>query len=147
MALTLFRITRPFENLAGWTDEIDHFFDDAFRTERPKTDWHPPIDIQHHHNGYVLKADLPGVKKEDIRITLENGYLTLAGERQYGQVENRDHYHRIERSYGKFQRSFKVPDGIGEKDIQAKYRDGVLELKIPLPKPEAPKKIKVHINS
>jgi len=146
MALTLLRRTRPFENLNSWYNEIDRFFEDSYPAARVKSDWYPSVDIRRDKNGYILKADLPGLKKENILLTLENGYLTLSGERKSDHEENKEHYQRLERTYGTFKRTFKVPEGLTEKDIQAKYDSGVLELTIPVPEPDHPKKVNVKID-
>jgi HSP20 family protein len=145
MALTLFKRRRPFEGLTTSNDEFDNFFDDNFTTENIRSTWYPAVDIEHKEKEYVLKADLPGLKKEDIKVTIENGYLTLKGERKTEHEENKNNYHRIERTYGTFQRSFKISEGLTEKQIKATYHDGVLELTIPTPKVEEPKSIDVKV--
>ncbi len=145
MALTLFKSRSPFEGLTTWYDDFEKFFDESFTRENLSSTWYPAVDIEHREKEYVLKADLPGVKKEDIKVTVENGYLTLKGERKSEQKENKNNYHRIERTYGNFQRSFKIPEGLTEKEIKAKYHDGVLELTLPTPKAEEPKSIKVKV--
>jgi HSP20 family protein len=146
MALTLFKRRRPFEGLTTWGDDFDSFFDTSFSTEDLTTNLYPAVDIEHKENKYLLKADLPGLKKEDIKVTIVDGYLTLKGERKSEHEENKENFHRIERSYGTFQRSFKVPEGLTEENIKAKYTNGVLELTIPVPKVEKPKSIDVKID-
>jgi HSP20 family molecular chaperone IbpA len=94
-----------------------------------------------------MKADLPGVKKEDLHVELKNGYLTLKGVRksEHEDKDKKHGYYRVERSYGRFERIFRVPEGLTEKDIKAKYHDGVLELSIPAPKAEGKKAIEVKV--
>ena len=145
MAITLWRNRRPFEGLTGWFDDIDTWFDTGFFTDLPETVWRPAIDIEEKDGNYLVKADLPGMNKKDIHLELRDGYLTLRGERKSEQEENKDNYHRIERTYGTFERSFRVPEGVTEKDIHAKYKDGVLELTIPTPKVEEPKTTEVKV--
>ena len=145
MAITLFRNRTPFEGLTGWFDDVDTWFDTGFFTELPDTTWRPSIDVEEKDGTYLLRADLPGMKKNDIHLELKDGYLTLRGERKSEHEEDKDTYHRIERTYGTFERTFKVPEGITEKDIQAKYKDGVLELTIPTPKVKEPKTTEVKI--
>ena len=145
MAITLWRTRRPFEGLNRWFDDVDTWFDTGFFTDLPETMWRPAIDIEEKDGKYLVKADLPGLKKNDIHVELKDGYLTLRGERKSEHEENEENYHRIERTYGTFERSFKVPDGITEKDIHAKYKDGVLELTIPMPKLEEPKVTEVRV--
>lgn len=145
MAITLFRNRRPFEGLTRWFDDIDTWFDTGFFTDVPDTIWRPAIDVEEKDGNYLVRADLPGMKKSDIHVELKDGYLTLRGERKSEHEENKDNYHRIERTYGTFERSFRVPEGVTEKEIHAKYKDGVLELTIPAPKVEEPKTTEVKV--
>ena len=145
MAITLWRSRRPFEGLTGWFDDVDTWFDTGFFTELPDTMWRPSIDVEETAGTYLLRADLPGMKKNDIHLELKDGYLTLRGERKSEHEVNTDNYHRIERTYGTFERTFKVPEGVTEKDIHAKYKDGVLELTIPTPKVKEPQTTEVKI--
>jgi len=145
MAITLWRRRRPFEGLTRWFDDLDSWFDDDFFTETLERKWAPAVDIEEKDGKYLLKADLPGLKKEDIHLELHDGYLTLKGERKSEHEEKKENYHRMERTYGSFQRSFRVPESVTEKDIKAKYHDGVLEMTIPAPKEEKPKAIDVKI--
>ena len=146
MAITLWKNRRPFEGLTRWFDDIDTWFDTGFFTELPERAWRPAIDVQEKDGKYLVRADLPGMKKSDIHVELKDGYLTLRGERKSEHEENKENYHRIERTYGTFERTFRVPEGVTEKDIQAKYKDGVLELTLPAPKVEEPKTTEVKID-
>ena len=146
MEITLWRNRRPLEGLKSWFGDIDTWFDTDFFSRPLEKNWSPALDIQDKDGTYLVKADLPGLKKEDIHLELHDGYLTLKGERKYEHTEKEDYYRRIERTYGTFQRSLKVPKGLTEKDIKAKYRDGVLEVTIPTPKVEKPKAINVKID-
>ena len=145
MAITLWRHRRPFEGLTRWCDDLDNWFDNSFFTEPLEGLWEPAVDIEEKDGKYLVKADLPGLKKKDIHIELHDGYLTLKAERKSENEGKKENYHRTERTYGTFQRSFKVPEGITEKDIKAKYHDGVLELTVPVPKVEKPKAIDVKV--
>ena len=145
MAITLFRRRRPLEGLTTWFNDFDSWFDNDFFDRTTETTWTPAIDIKEQNGKYLLKADLPGINKKDIHVELKDGYLTLKGERKSEHAENNANYHRIERTYGSFQRSFRVPEGLTEKDIIAKYNDGVLEMSIPVPKVEKPKAIEVKV--
>ena len=146
MAITLWRNRVPFEGLTRWIDDIDTLFDTGFLEEFGEKMWRPAIDVEEKDGTYLVKADLPGMKKNDIHIELKDGYLTLKGERKSEHEENKDNYHRIERTYGAFERTFKVPEGVTEKDIHAKYKDGVLELTVPVPKVEEPKTVELKID-
>ena len=145
MAITLFRNRRPFEGLTTWFSDLDSLFDEDFFTPVFERTWAPAIDIEEKDGEYLLKADLPGLNKKDIHVELKDGYLTLKGERNSEHEDKEKNYRRIERVYGSFQRSFKVPEGLTEKDIKAKYKDGTLELTIPVPKVEKPKAIRVKV--
>jgi HSP20 family protein len=146
MAITLLRNRAPFEGLTRWFNDIDPWYDTGFSGDMPDTKWRPAIDVEEKDGTYLLKADLPGMKKGDIHIELKEGYLTLRGERKSEHEENKENYHRIERTYGTFERTFRVPEGVTEKDIHAKYRDGVLELTVPTPKVVEPKTTEVKID-
>ena len=138
MAITLWRTRTPFEGLLRRLD--DEFFSAGFEKA-----WMPAIDVEEKDGAYLVKADLPGLKKDDIHIELRNRVLTLRGERRDEHEENKDGYHRVERSFGSFERSLRVPEGVTEKDIHAKYTDGVLELSIPAPAAKEPKAIEIKI--
>jgi HSP20 family protein len=138
MAITLWRNRTPFEGLLRW------FEDETFPADFDRT-FTPALDVEEKDGTYLVKADLPGLKKDDIHIELRNGLLTLRGERRDEHEEKKGRYHWVERTYGSFERSFCVPEGVTEKDIHAKYRDGVLELSIPVPKAPEPKAIEVKV--
>jgi HSP20 family protein len=107
--------------------------------------WRPAVDVEEKDGKYMVRADLPGLKKKDIHVELHDGYLTIRGERKAEHKEDKRDYYRYERTYGSFERSLKVPEGITEKDIHAKYKDGVLELTVPAPKAVEPKTTGVKI--
>ena len=144
MAITLWRNRIPFEGLTRWFDDIDTWFDTGF-PDLPEMNWRPAIDIEEKDGKYLVRADLPGLNKKDIHVVLRDGYLTLRGERKSEHEENKDNFHRIERTYGSFERTFRVPEGVTEKDIHAKYKDGVLELTVPIPKPIEAKTTEVKV--
>ena len=110
------------------------------------SDWAPAVDISEKEKEYLVKAELPGVKKEDVKIELLNGVLTLSGERKYQKEEKDEKTHRIESSYGSFVRSFVVPEDVLAEKIVADYKDGILAVHLPktdIKKP-ATKTIKVN---
>ena len=145
MAITLWRHREPFEGLYRWFNDIDTLYDMGFFGDLPDMTWRPAIDVEEKDGKYLVRADLPGMKKKDIHVELKDGYLTLRGERKSEHKENKDNYHKIERTYGTFERTFRVPESVTEKDIHAKYKDGVLELTVPAPKVEKPKPIELKI--
>lgn len=106
--------------------------------------WLPPVDLREEEQQFVIQMEVPGLKKEDIDIHLENNVLTLRGERKFEQEEQKQNYHRIERFYGKFARSFTLPSLIKAAGIGASLKDGVLEVTIPKAEESKPKKIAIQ---
>ena len=102
-------------------------------------DWSPLVDISEDDKEYLVKADLPEMKKEDVKVTVENGVLSISGERKSEKEEKRNKFHRIERSYGTFLRTFTLPDNADSTKIAAEFKEGVLKVhlpKIPAAKPQ-----------
>jgi HSP20 family protein len=102
-------------------------------------DWSPLVDISEDDKEYLVKADLPEMKKEDVKVTVENGVLSISGERKSEKEEKRKKFHRIERSYGTFLRTFTLPDNADSTKIAAEFKEGVLKVhlpKIPATKPQ-----------
>jgi HSP20 family protein len=106
--------------------------------------WAPAVDIKEEQTRFVIYADLPGVKVEDIEITMDKGVLTVRGERNLEKEEDRNGYRRVERARGTFYRRFSLPDTADAERIQAKSRDGVLEIVIPKQEKSQPRKISVQ---
>lgn len=95
-----------------------------------RADWVPPVDISETDQEFQIKAELPGIKKQAIKVTLEGGILTLQGERPEEQEEKGRRLHRVERSYGRFVRSFTLPDVVDATKVNAEYKDGMLTLRL-----------------
>ena len=108
-------------------------------------DWAPSVDISETDGEYQIKAEIPDVKKEDVKVTLEDGVLTIQGERKHEKEEKGKKYHRIERSYGSFVRSFTLPDLVDEEKVKAEFKDGVLNLQLPKSEKANPKAIEVKV--
>ena len=108
-------------------------------------EWAPLVDIEETEKEYLVKAELPEVKKEDVKVTLEEGTLTIQGERKLEKEEKGKTIHRIERSYGKFLRTFTVPRDVDEKKIVAEFREGVLLVRVPKAEVFKPKAIEVKV--
>jgi HSP20 family protein len=106
-------------------------------------EWLPSVDIVEDQKEWLVKADLPEVKKEDVKVTVENGVLTITGERKFEKEEKDKKYHRVERSYGNFLRSFTLPEGADGTKVAADFKDGVL--KVHLPKSEKAKNQAVEV--
>jgi HSP20 family protein len=94
-------------------------------------DWSPEVDISEDDHGYLLKADLPEMKKEDVRVTVEDGILCVSGERKSVKEDQKKKFHRIERSFGNFRRSFTLPEDADSTKVTAEFRDGVLKVHLP----------------
>lgn len=109
------------------------------------TEWVPVVDITEDDKEYVIKAELPGVKKEDVKVTVENGRLSLYGERKMEKEEKEKKYHRIERSYGSFLRSFTLPEGANAEKVSAEFADGVLRVRLPKNETAVPRSVEVKV--
>ena len=108
-------------------------------------DWAPVVDIAETQEEYLIKAELPEVKKEDVKVTVENGVLRIEGERRQEKEENTKKFHRIERAYGAFVRTFAVPDNIEEANVSAEFKDGVLNVHLPKTEKAKHKAIEVKV--
>ncbi len=141
----------PFRELEEISERLNRFFDrpDSRRRNGKEfltvVDWSPAVDITETDGEFHLKAELPGVKKEDVRVTLEKGVLTLQGERKEEREEKGRKVHRIERSYGHFVRTFAIPDMVDETKVKAEFKDGVLHLRLPKSERALPKAIEVVV--
>ena len=141
----------PFKDLLTLQDRMNRLFDDSMRGVRQTDEglagavWSPAVDIYETDNEVVLKAEVPGVNQKDIDIQVENNTLTLRGERKIDKETARENYHRIERSYGSFLRSFTLPGTIDQEKIRADYKDGVLKIEMPKLEETKSKQIKVSL--
>ena len=108
-------------------------------------DWEPLADITEDDKEYVIKAELPDVKREDVKVTVENGVLTIAGERKFEKEEKKKKYHRVERGYGTFVRSFTLPDDADASKVKAEFKNGLLTVHLPKSENAKPKQIEVNI--
>jgi HSP20 family protein len=108
-------------------------------------EWAPLVDIMEDEAGYVIKAELPEVKKEDVKLTVQDGVLMLSGERKFVKEEKDKKYHRVERAYGSFVRSFSLPEDADEDKVTADFKDGVLQVHLPKSEKARPKNIEVKI--
>lgn len=124
-------------------DTINRLMSDQ-ATARP---WAPAVDILETENELVLKADVPGIDQKDIDIQIENGTLTLKGERKFERDEKNKGFHRMERSYGAFVRYFTLPDTVDSEHVRAEYSSGVLSVTLPKKEVAKPRSIKVQVNN
>jgi HSP20 family protein len=152
--LTTWNPVREFDSLG---DRLSRLFDgfllparrgDARGSEEGLglAEWMPAVDITETPKSYLIKSDIPDVKKEDIKVTLQNGVLRISGERRMEKDEKDKRHHRIERSFGSFVRMFTLPEDASSDGVKAECKDGVLTVTVPrTPKPEAPPEIAVKV--
>jgi len=136
----------PFTDLLDLRNEMNRLFDTFFgRGEKNQRGWYPAVDIYEEKDRYIVKAELPGMKQEDIKLSIVNNTLTLRGERKAEHEHRRDGYHRVERAYGEFCRSFQLPAEVDADKIKAVYKDGILEVTIPKSEKAKPKEITIKV--
>jgi HSP20 family protein len=148
--MTLVRWSDPFREFAQLQDRINRAFSEAYGRgdEGLMTSgtWVPPVDIyQNGDHEVVLKAELPDMTREDIDITVDNGTLTIRGEKKFSSEAKEDSFHRIERRYGTFSRSFSLPQTVDTAKVGAEYKNGVLTVRLPLREEAKPRQIKVDV--
>ena len=139
--------TSPWRLMQQWQTELDRARRQMANTERTleeEASWIPAVDIREEHDQYLLQADVAGVKPQEIEIATDKGVLSIKGERKQEVVEDKERFTRIERRFGKFQRSFTLPEDADEEKITAAGRDGVLEVIIPKMETQQPRKIEVQ---
>jgi len=143
----------PFRDLMNLQARLDRAFKESGKSITgdagegfDSATWTPVVDISENSENFVIKADIPGVKKEDINIDINDKTLSIKGVRKLEKEESKDDYIRIERSYGEFSRSFSLPQNIDTKNIKASYKDGILELTLPKKEEAKPKKINIDVS-
>lgn len=138
----------PSSLMNQWRRDIERVFnsveDGVTRGEVTAAAWAPAVDVKEEQGAYVVRADVPGVDPKDITLDMENGVLTLRGERKSEVKEEKENYHRIERVAGTFYRRFTLPDTADAESISAKYTNGVLEVRIPKQEKVLPRRIEVQ---
>jgi HSP20 family protein len=144
----------PFRDLLSLQDRMNRLFDESYRSTQRGTSedewalggsWAPAVDIYEQGNDIVLKAELPGVDPKDVDIRLENNVLSLRGHRKLESEVKRESYHRVERSYGAFSRSFTLPTVVDQASIKAEFKDGLLRLVLPKREEAKPKQIQINV--
>ncbi len=141
----------PFRNLVTAQSEFDRFIREALSPtlgegEVSTRTWAPPVDIYENGDNLVLKAELPGFNPDDVEIRVEDNTLYLKGERKFEKDVKEQNYHRVERSYGTFTRTFSLPNSVDADKVTANYKDGVLTLTMPKREEAKPKTIKINVN-
>jgi len=140
----------PFGRNVSVRNYVDDFFNDFFNPEicvtegTPGGAWNPLVDVYEEKDDIVVKAELPGVDKNDIHVDVNNGVLTLKGERKHEKEVKEESFYRKESAYGKFERSFKLPGGTDFNKITADFKDGILKVRVPKTEEQKPKQITIH---
>jgi HSP20 family protein len=124
---------------------FDGFFRDGLQEDAFSSVWAPAVDVSERDNEYVVNVELPGVSRDDVNIVMENNVLTIRGEKKQKNEETKGNVHRIERTYGSFQRSFTIPATIRSEKIDANFKDGVLTVTLPKDEGSKPKQIEVKV--
>jgi HSP20 family protein len=140
----------PFRDLLTTRREFDRLLREAFsplfgETELSTRSWAPPVDIYETDNDIILKAELPGIDPKDVEVRVEDNTLYLKGERKQEKEVKEPNYHRVERSYGSFARSFSLPNSMDASKVKAEYKDGLLTLTMPKREEAKPKTIKIDV--
>jgi HSP20 family protein len=137
----------PFEQLSHLRDEVTRLFDSPFGglTQGFNT-WAPAVDLYEEKDNLIVKAELPGMKKSDIDVSLHDGALTISGERKSEREEKDGETYRSERFYGRFQRSVMLPTPVAADKVNASYKDGILTITLPKTEEAKPKQIEVNVN-
>ena len=141
----------PFREMTSFQERMNRLFSDVLarsplgEEEITKGAWVPAVDIYETHESLILKAELPGITKEDVSVEVEDNTLTLKGEKKFEAEVKEENYHRVERSYGNFQRSFTLPATVDQEKVKAKFKDGILEIRLPKVEEAKPKQIKVEV--
>ncbi len=146
-------ITRwdPFQELQSWGERMSRLMgSDRMATRRASEEeglthgtWMPPVEIVEGKDRIQLKVELPGFKEDQVNLTVEDGLLTIRGERKFNRESREENYHRIERSYGTFVRSFTLPNSVEQNRIQAAFADGILNVELPKREETKPKQIPI----
>ena len=142
----------PFRELEDMSDRLNRMFGrsplarESGKDAMIAFDWAPSVDISENNEEFVIKAELPGVNKDDVKVAVQDGIVRIEGERKQEKEEKDKKFHRIERSYGSFLRTFSLPTNIDEAKIQAQFKDGLLNVRLPKSPTAKPKSIEVKVS-
>ena len=150
--MTYLTTRRPMRNLFNFHNQMEKVFSDLFaahdgETDMEETSWMPTVDISETENGFEIRAELPGVSEKDVNVSVTDNLLTIKGEKHQEEETDGKDYHRVERRYGSFQRSFTLPRHIETDAIKAEFKDGVLTLGIPKAEAAKPTEVPITVNS
>lgn len=142
----------PFKELEDVSNRLNRIFGraavggEADRELVKMADWMPSVDISENGTSYLIMAEIPGVKKEDVKVSIQDGMLTIQGERKQEKEDKGKKFHRIERSYGSFVRSFRLPDDADESAVKAEFKDGMLKVTLTKTDKVKPKAIDISVS-
>ena len=123
---------------------FNDFWNDALHSDtKSENCWSPSVDVKEKEKEFVLEFELPGVSKENVKLSVDNGVLTVSGEKRFEEKEEKDNYYYTERCFGKFERSFNLPDNVESDKVKANFKDGVLNVSLPKVKKPEPKMIEI----
>lgn len=140
--------TNPLRELFDLQRDINQLFDASFAAPREEVAlkaWTPAVDVYEDENAYLIKLELPEVNRDDVKVNLNENTLSISGERRVENEEKRENYHRVERSYGQFYRSFTLPPNVDTGAINAEFKEGMLRLTLPKKEEAKPKQIEVKV--
>jgi len=144
--MTIMTRWEPFRDLAKLQDEVNRLFDDRSFRAGESVGWTPPCDIYEDEETVVLRFELAGVEPKDVDVRFENGVLTVRGERKLERDDKRENYHRVERAYGTFTRSFSLPGTLDPERIKAEAKNGVLDITLAKKAEAKPRAIQVKVS-
>jgi HSP20 family protein len=144
---------QPLNDLSTWNRGMDRLFNEFMgRSLHQMADetsasgsWSPAVNILEKHEGIVITADLPGLRSEDVDVTVDNGVLTIRGQRNFEEASEGETYHRVERWYGSFERSFSIPNSVDPSKIEARFVNGEMTVTLPKREESKPRSVKVKI--
>ncbi|MCC7429911.1 Hsp20/alpha crystallin family protein [bacterium] len=141
----------PEQNLISFEKDLKRIFDSFGIFTKPEENfenavWSPLTDIVEEKNNYVLQTDLPGLEAKDVKINFSNGNLSVSGERKFEHETKDKNFHRVERTYGKFYRSFSLPKDVKSDEIQAEFKNGQLKITVPKAEETKPKEIEIKVS-
>lgn len=141
------RLVSPFDLLYDMRREMDRVLGGwqfAGTPEEPATLWHVPAEVRETEEDVRFDLELPGVRPDDVNVTLENGILTISGEKKFQQEQSEGDYRLFERRYGRFERAFRLPQNVIQDDVRATYQDGVLTVRLPKTEESKPRRIQIE---
>lgn len=150
--MAIMRFVGPFKELSAIHERMNQLFDETFLPARGSEAapaaamWSPAVDIYESGDDIVVKAEVPGMDREDVAVEVKDGILTLRGDRKFEKEAKEENYHRIERSYGTFVRSFALPSSVDPEKVRAGLKDGVLEVRLSKKEQAKPRKVQVTVN-